>query len=160
MDTPATSRKRPASSPLNVKAFEPTCSVRSISPPRARRCLALGPHPPPTMRSYFTGTVRGGGVDTTMLPPKEAQCFQPPLHPKCSWHYYNQQQWELHIISDDQRLEGRHRNCSKGKATPVCSPAQSGHYMKCLQFGCGLTQKTALFFNCIPVNYVAIIRKR
>ena len=64
MDTPVTSQKRPASSPLNVKAFEPTCSVRSIFPPRARRCLALGPHPPPTMRSCFIGTgiKEGGGV--------------------------------------------------------------------------------------------------
>ena len=61
MDTPATSRKRPASSPLNVKACQPTCRVRSISPPRARRCLALGPHPPPTMRSCFISTGRGGG---------------------------------------------------------------------------------------------------
>ena len=65
-----------------------------------------------------------------------------------------------HHFRDDQRSVGRHRNGSKGKATPVCSPAQSGRYMRCLRFGCGLTQKTALFFNCIPVNYIAIIRKR
>ena len=51
----------PCSSPLNVKAVPPTCSVRSISTPHARRCLALGPHPPPTIRSCFIGTGRGGG---------------------------------------------------------------------------------------------------
>ena len=56
MDTPATSRKRPASSPLNVEAFQPTCSVRSIFPPRA------WPSSPPTMRSCFIGTGGGGGV--------------------------------------------------------------------------------------------------
>ena len=37
MDTPATSRKRPASSPLNAEAHQPTVSVGSISPPRASR---------------------------------------------------------------------------------------------------------------------------
>ena len=52
------------------------------------------------------------------------------------------------------------RNCSKDKATPVCSPAQSGRYMRCLWFGCGLTQKAALFFNCIPVNYIATLLER
>ena len=40
MDTPATSRKRPASSPLNAEARQPTASVGSISPPRA-----WPPHP-------------------------------------------------------------------------------------------------------------------
>ena len=37
MDTPATSRKRPASSPLNAQDHQPTVSVASISPPRASR---------------------------------------------------------------------------------------------------------------------------
>ena len=35
MDTPATSRKRPAFSPLNTEASQPTASTGSISPPRA-----------------------------------------------------------------------------------------------------------------------------
>ena len=51
MDTPATSRKRPASLLLNAKAGQPTASVVSISLPHARRHLALGPHPTPTMTS-------------------------------------------------------------------------------------------------------------
>ena len=46
MDTPATSRKRPASLLLNAKAHQPTASVVSISPSLAWRRLALGPHPP------------------------------------------------------------------------------------------------------------------
>ena len=74
MDTPATSRKRPASSPLNVKAFQPTCSVRSIFPPRTRRCLVPGPHPPPTMRSCFIGTGRGGLIVREIV----ASCVQAP----------------------------------------------------------------------------------
>ena len=41
MDTPATSWKRPAFSPLNTEARQPTASVGSISPPRALL-------PPPT----------------------------------------------------------------------------------------------------------------
>ena len=45
MDTPATSRKRPASSASG-----------------ASLCLALGPHPPPTMRSCFSDTGRGGVI--------------------------------------------------------------------------------------------------
>ena len=61
MDTPATSRKRPASSPLNVKACQPTCSVRSISPPRARRCLALGSHPPTDNEVMLYQYRKGGG---------------------------------------------------------------------------------------------------
>ena len=77
MDTPATLQKRPASSPLNVKAFEPTCSIRSISPPRAWRCLTLGPHPPPTMRSCFIGTGRGGVIVREIV----ASCVQAPPPP-------------------------------------------------------------------------------
>ena len=82
MDTPAALRKRPASSPLNIKAFEPTCSIRSISPPRARWCLALGPHPPPTMRSCFIGTGRGGVIAREIIasrvqaPPPPAFCTE------------------------------------------------------------------------------------
>ena len=37
MDTPTTSRKRPASSPLNAEARQPPASVGSISPPRVLR---------------------------------------------------------------------------------------------------------------------------
>ena len=55
MDTLATSRKRLASSLLNAKARQLTANVVSISPPRARRCPALGPHPPPTMTSCPEG---------------------------------------------------------------------------------------------------------
>ena len=43
MDTPATLRKRPASSPLNAEARQPPASVGSISPPRVLRS-APTPH--------------------------------------------------------------------------------------------------------------------
>ena len=46
MDTPATLRKRPASSLLNSKARQPTASVVNISLSRVRQRSALGPHPP------------------------------------------------------------------------------------------------------------------
>ena len=81
MDMPATSRKHPASSPLNVKAFQPTCSVRSIFLPRARRCLTLGPHPPPTMRSCFIGTGRGGSVIVREIVASRVQAPPPPPPP-------------------------------------------------------------------------------
>ena len=48
MDTPATSWKRPTSSPLNAETRQPTASVGSISLPRAWP-------PPSTMRSRFAG---------------------------------------------------------------------------------------------------------
>ena len=43
MDTPTTSWKHPASSPLNAEAHQPTTCVESISPPRVLRL----PPPPP-----------------------------------------------------------------------------------------------------------------
>ena len=53
---PATSRKRPAFSPLNDEARQPTGSVGSISPLRAWRRLAVGLYPPTmTMGSCFFG---------------------------------------------------------------------------------------------------------
>ena len=60
MDTPATSRKRPAFSPLNAKARQPTASVGRISPPRVRRHLALGLHPPPTNNNGVMLYRKGG----------------------------------------------------------------------------------------------------
>ena len=63
MDTQATSRKCPASSPLNAEAHQPTASIGSISLPRVLcsamlRALRLAPTvlgtPTPAMRSCFT----------------------------------------------------------------------------------------------------------
>ena len=48
MDTPATLRKRPASSLLNTKARQSTASVGSISPPRAWPS-------PPTNNGFMPG---------------------------------------------------------------------------------------------------------
>ena len=48
MDMPATSRKRPASSPLNAEARQPTTSIGSISPPRVLRSAPTSPSPVPT----------------------------------------------------------------------------------------------------------------
>ena len=60
VDTPATSRKRPAFSPLNAEARQPTASVGRISPPRVRRRLALGLHPPPTNNNGVMLYRKGG----------------------------------------------------------------------------------------------------
>ena len=60
MDKSATSRKHPAFSPLNAEARQPTASVGSISPPRIRRCLALGLHPPPTNNNGVMLYRKGG----------------------------------------------------------------------------------------------------
>ena len=57
MDTPATSRKHPASSALNAEAHQPTASVGSISPPRV---LRSAPAPPPPHRNSYIEGLRGG----------------------------------------------------------------------------------------------------
>ena len=73
MDTQATSRKCPASSPLNTEARQPTTSIGSISLSRvlcsAMLCASrsaptvLGTYsPPPAMRSCFTQTDYVGEV--------------------------------------------------------------------------------------------------
>ena len=53
MDMPATSRKRPASSPLNAKACQPTTSIGSISTPHA--------WPPPPTDNELMLYQKGGG---------------------------------------------------------------------------------------------------
>ena len=59
MDTPATSWKRPASSPLNAEACQPTASVGSISPPRASRSA---PTPLKILHSQVQGLRTRGGM--------------------------------------------------------------------------------------------------
>ena len=61
MDTPATSRKRPASSPLNDEARQPTARIGNISPPRVLlsatpRALRSAPTLPPSppRRNFYT----------------------------------------------------------------------------------------------------------
>ena len=54
---PLASSIRPASSPLNAEARQPTASARSISPPH------LGLHPPPTMRSCLLKYVAPEGCN-------------------------------------------------------------------------------------------------
>ena len=55
MDTPATSQKRPASSPLNAEACQPPASIRSISLPHVLRSATprashSAPTPPPNLK--------------------------------------------------------------------------------------------------------------
>jgi len=60
MDTPATLQKRPAFSPLDAEARQPTTSVGSISPPRIWRHLTLGLHPPLTNNNGVMLYRKGG----------------------------------------------------------------------------------------------------
>ena len=61
--------------PSSLKLLSlPVASGSSIFPPHARRCLALGPHPPPTMRSCFIGSGRGGVIATKIV----ASCVRVP----------------------------------------------------------------------------------
>ena len=81
MDTPATSRRCPPSSPLNTEARKPTASLESISSLRARQRPALGSHPPPTKRSCFTqlcGTGREGVISKENSPPPPKAPPPPP----------------------------------------------------------------------------------
>ena len=76
MDTRAISRKRPAFSPLNNEARQPTASVGSISPPCVWRRLALGLHPPPTNNNGVMLYQKGGRNH-------ERNCRIPHISPPC-----------------------------------------------------------------------------
>ena len=76
MDTPATSRKRSASSPLNAEARYPTGSVRSISPLCARRSRLRARPPPPTDNEVILYWYRKGGRNRERN--RRILCISPP----------------------------------------------------------------------------------
>ena len=73
MDTLATSRKRPASLPLNAEARQPTASVKSVSLLCARRCLTWPP--PPTDNEVMLYRKGGRNRQKKLSHP----AYKPPL---------------------------------------------------------------------------------